>query len=128
MRPDWSRWFRAPFRLLVIHTVLILASMLALFWDWTDFTPQPFDCVYLPFLLFSGPIVYGVGHVAMHGVDPFIAVGDTEAIRMAWNLIPGFVCLILGGIQWWLIESAYIFLRRRSLTGDCYAEHIDQSI
>ncbi len=112
-RLSWSGWFRAPFRLLLIHTALIMVSMLALYWGWTDFTPQPYDCVYLPYLCFSGPIVYGVGHFAMHRVDRFIAVGDTEAIRIAWNLIPGLTCLVLGGIQWWLIECAYIRLRRR---------------
>jgi hypothetical protein len=51
----------------------------------------------------------------MHRVDPFIAVGDAESIRIAWNLIPGFTCLILGRIQWWLIESPYILIRRRML-------------
>jgi hypothetical protein len=77
--------------------------------DWTDFTPQPYDCVYLPYLILSGPIVYGVGHTAMHRVDLFISVDDTATIRTAWNLIPGIVCLMLGGIQWWLIELAYIW-------------------
>ena len=86
--------------------------MLALYWDWTDFTPQPYDCVYLPYLLLSGPAVYGVGHVAMHRVDSFVSVDDVVAIRVAWNLIPGSVCLILGGLQWWLIESVYIRIRR----------------
>ena len=88
--------------------------MLALHLDWTDFTPQPYDCVYLPYLVLSGPIVYGVGHVAMHRVDPFTSVDDTATIRIAWNLIPGSVCLILGGLQWWLIESIYSQLRRRT--------------
>jgi hypothetical protein len=112
-RPDWGRWFRAPYRLLVVHTLLIVAFMLTLYLDWTDFTAQPYDCVYLPYFFISGPIVHGVGHVAMHRVDPFISVDDTARIRIAWNLIPGTVCLILGGFQWWLIELAYIWLRRR---------------
>jgi hypothetical protein len=46
-RPAWRRWFRAPYRLLVIHTLLILAFMLTLYVDWTDFTPQPYDCIWL---------------------------------------------------------------------------------
>jgi hypothetical protein len=112
-RPARAQWFRGPHRLLIIHTVLISIFMLALYLDWTDFTPQPYDCIYLPYLLLSGPIVYGMGHFAMHLVDPFIAVHDIATIRIAWNLIPGAVCLILGGIQWWLIESAYIRLRRK---------------
>jgi hypothetical protein len=112
-RPVWCRWFRAPYRLLVLHTALILVFMLALYWDWTDFTPQPYDCVYLPYLFLSGPIVYGVGHNALHRVDPFISVDDTATIRIVWNLIPGSVCLILGGIQWWLIEVVTVWLWRR---------------
>jgi hypothetical protein len=87
--------------------------MLALYWSWTDFTPQPYDCVYIPYLFISGPVVYGIGHVAMHRVDPLIAVDDTESVRLAWNLIPGSVCLVLGGIQWWLIEVAYIWVSRK---------------
>jgi hypothetical protein len=101
-------------RLPIVHTLLILAFMLALYAGWTDFTPQPYDCVYLPYLILSGPIVYGVGHVAMHRVDPLISVDDIATIRIAWNLIPGSVCLILGGLQWWLIEWVYSRLRRRS--------------
>jgi hypothetical protein len=112
-----GKWFRAPYRLLLVHSVLILVFMLTLYLDWTDFTPQPYDCVYLPYLILSGPIVYGVGHFAMHRADPFISVGDTKTIRIAWNLIPGTACLILGGTQWWLIESAYILLRRRFSIG-----------
>jgi hypothetical protein len=109
-----GRWFRAPYRLLIVHTALILVFMLTLYVGWTDFTPQPYDCVYLPYLVASGPIVYGVGHVAMHHVDRLISVDDTATTRIAWNLIPGGVCLLLGGMQYWLIESAYIWLRQRS--------------
>jgi hypothetical protein len=48
-RPDWGRWFRAPYRLLVVHTLLMLAFMLILYLDWTDFTAQPYDCIDLPY-------------------------------------------------------------------------------
>jgi hypothetical protein len=27
---------------------------------------------------------------------------------VAWNLIPGSVCLVLGGFQWWLIVVFYL--------------------
>ena len=39
-RPDCGRWFRAPYRLLVVHTLLIVAFMLTFYLDWTDFSPQ----------------------------------------------------------------------------------------
>jgi hypothetical protein len=110
----WGRWFRSPYRLPIVHTAFILVFMLALYVDWTDFTPQPYDCVYLPYLILSGPIVNGVGHVAMHRMDAFISDDDIATIRIVWNLIPGSVCLILGGLQWWFIEWIYSRLRRGS--------------
>jgi hypothetical protein len=111
LRVAWKRWFQAPYRLPILHTALNLAVMLGLYWDWTDFSAQPYDCVYLPYVFISGPIVYGMGHVAMHYVDPLLSVDDIQTIRIAWNLIPGFFCLTLGGIQWWLIEMLYIRVR-----------------
>ena len=102
-------------RLVIIHTALILAFMLALDRGWTDFAPIPYDCFYPPYFFISGPIVYGVAHYAQHRVDPFISVDDIGAIRLVWNRIPGTVCLILGGIQWWLIELAYVNLRRQTM-------------
>jgi hypothetical protein len=109
-----SRWFRAPYRLPIIHTVLILASMLALLAGWTDFSPFPFDCVYPPYFFLSGPIVHAASHVAQHSFDRCLSPGDVHSIRLAWNLIPGSVCLVLGGVQWWLIEVVYLRIRRRA--------------
>ena len=113
-RPGLTRWFRAPFRLLIIHSVLILAAMFALLGRWTDFGPLPFDCVYPPYIFLSGPIVHAAAHSVQHAFDSFIATDDVNSIRLAWNLIPGSVCLILGGVQWWLIESGYQRIRARA--------------
>ena len=108
-----ARWFRPPFRLFIIHTALILIFMLALLAGLTDFTPLPYDCVYVPYLFISGPVVYGVAHCIQHAFDPCLTPGDVDAIRRAWNLIPGSVCLVLGGVQWWVIEVVYVRVRRR---------------
>ena len=113
-----ARWFRPPFRLAAVHSVLILFFMLALHQGWTDFPQGPYDCVYLPYLFLSGPVVHLVAHAAQHRADAMIDTSDVNSIRLAWNVIPGFVCLILGGIQWWLVESAYMsWLRRLSGRG-----------
>jgi hypothetical protein len=104
------RWFRAPYRLLIINTALILIFMFTLERGWTDFGPFPFDCMYPPFLLISGPIVHVVAHGVQHRMDRYLSPGDLGTIRLVWNVVPGSVCLILGGIQWWLVELAYIRL------------------
>ena len=44
-RLAWDQWFRSPYRRPIVHTMLILAFMLALDLDWTDFTPQPYDAI-----------------------------------------------------------------------------------
>jgi hypothetical protein len=108
-------WFRGPYRLLIIHTALILFFMFALLLGWTDFlSPMPYDCFYPPYLFISGPLVYFVAHDIQHAFDPLVSPGDVKSIRVAWSLIPGSVCLILGGVQWWLIELVYFRIRRRS--------------
>ncbi|QEH35596.1 hypothetical protein OJF2_41490 [Aquisphaera giovannonii] len=112
-----ARWFRAPFRLPAIHTVLILSFMLSLLLGWTDFPSGPYDCVYAPYFFLSGPAVHSVAHAAQHRADAFLSPSDTESIRLAWNVIPGSICLVLGGIQWWLVESTYVWLRQRRRGG-----------
>jgi hypothetical protein len=114
LRQVRGQWFRAPFRLLIVHTALITAFMLALLAGWTDFLcPMPYDCVYPAYLFISGPFVYGVAHGIQHEFDPLMAPDDVRSIRVAWSLIPGSVCLVLGGVQWLLIEVVYLRIRRR---------------
>lgn len=90
--------------------------MFALLAGWTDFGPIPFDCVYPPYLFISGPIVHVAAHAVQHAFDPRLAPDDVASLRLAWNLIPGSVCLILGGFQWWLVEVVYLRIRRRPRT------------
>lgn len=91
--------FNAPYILLVLHTVLILLSMFCLSQRWF-LTPLPYDCVYLPFLIVSGPIVYFVAHYVQHASEIFF---NTDQVMIAWNVLPGMICLVLGGIQWYFI-------------------------
>ncbi len=101
--------FVAPYRLLVIHTALILLFMFTLSQRWY-LTDIPYDCFYLPFFVASGPGVYLVAHFAQHA---FEVLCGPDQVMMAWNLVPGTVCIILGGLQWLGIESLFLGIRDR---------------
>jgi hypothetical protein len=98
-----------PQKLVAVHTTLILASMFAL-WNGWFLTPLPYDCVYIPFLIFSGPIVYFVAHFLQHASEVFL---NPSQVMIAWNLVPGTVCLILGGTQWYFIGCWLSSVSRR---------------
>lgn len=100
--------FEPPYRLLVIHTLLILAFMLTLSQKWF-LTNIPFDCFYVPFFVVSGPIVYLIAHMIQHFSEMFFT---PDQVMIAWNSVPGTVCLVLGGLQWWIIESLYVNWRK----------------
>src|SRR4030095_393457 len=93
--------FVSPYPLLIIHTALILLFMFTLSQRWF-LTDVPYDCFYLPFFLVSGPLVYFIAHFAQHASE--VLVGPDQ-VMSAWNVVPGIVCLVLGGLQWFGIES-----------------------
>ena len=105
-----------PQTVVIVHTVLILASMVALWNRWL-LTPLPYDCIYVPFLVISGPFVYFVAHYLQHVSEAFLR---PEQVMIAWNVVPGVVCIILGGIQWYFAASflAAIFRRRKTSPGE----------
>ena len=100
---------RAPFRLAAVHTVLILLFMGTLSQRWF-LCDTPYDCSYVPFLLASGPFVYVLAHMAQHRAEVFFT---PEQVMIAWNLVPGLICLVLGGAQWVLIETIVIKVCKR---------------
>ncbi|MEX2214144.1 MAG: hypothetical protein WD768_08455 [Phycisphaeraceae bacterium] len=97
---------RCPYRLLTIHTALILFFMFTLSQRWF-LEETPYDCFYLPFILTSGPVVYFIAHDVQHFSERFFT---PEQVMISWNLVPGMVCLILGGLQWYLIERFFMYL------------------
>ena len=101
-------YFEPPYRLLIIHTVLILVFMITLSQKWF-LTSIPYDCFYVPFLIASGPVVYIFAHLIQHFSETFFT---PDQVMIAWNIIPGIVCLVLGGLQWWLIESLFVNRRK----------------
>lgn len=96
-----KRIFRAPFRLAIIHTGLIIIFMFTLSQRWF-LGDIPFDCFYVPFLITSGPLVYFLAHMAQHRVEGLFT---PEQVMIPWDIIPGTICLILGGLQWILLEG-----------------------
>ena len=103
--------------LVTVHTVLVLGFMLIS--SRRLFASIPFDCVYEPYFWLSGPIVHTVAHAVQHLVEGWFL---PEHLMLAWNVVPGLVCLILGGIQYWLLESWFIRRRRRALASDGMAD------
>jgi len=101
--------FVPPFRLVIIHTVLILVFMFTLSQRWF-LTNIPYDCFYLPFFIVSGPLVYFIAHFAQHASEVFFS---PDQVIIAWDLVPGTVCLVLGGLQWWGVESFLLGIHQR---------------
>ena len=98
-----------PYRFLTIHTVLILLCMIS-FYNRLFLTDIPFDCFYVPFFLVSGPFIYIIAHFAQHLSEPYFNV---KQIDICWNIIPGTICFILGGIQWLGIEILYLSAKNK---------------
>lgn len=80
-------------------------------WRGWFLTDTPYDCFYLPFLLTSGPIVYFVAHYLQHFSEHLFP--PSHSVMLPWNVVPGLVCLVLGGIQWWLIGHLWLRFRER---------------
>ena len=65
--------------------------------------------IYIPFLVTSGPLVYFLAHMVQHQSEGFFT---PEQVMISWNLVPGTICLVLGGLQWFLIEWLWIRIKR----------------
>jgi len=104
-----------PWKLVVIHSTLILLFMFTL-WNRWFITNIPFDCFYAPFFITSGPLVYSIAHYIQHWSEQFFPAHDS--VFLAWDLVPGSVCLILGGLQWWCIGWLWLRFHARRLHRD----------
>jgi hypothetical protein len=99
-----------PWKLVIIHSGLILLFMFTL-WNRWFVTDIPFDCFYAPFFFTSGPLVYSVAHYLQHWSEHLFS--PDASVFLPWDLVPGVVCLILGGVQWWCIGHLWLRFRRR---------------
>jgi len=96
-----------PVRLVALHTVAVLFFMFTLYKRWF-LTDIPYDCFYTPFFVVSGPVVYFFAHYLQHYSERFFSPAD---VMIPWNLVPGTVCIILGGLQWWFIGRVWLWFR-----------------
>lgn len=101
-------YLEPPYRLLVIHTLLILIFMIAMSQK-RFLTDIPYDCFYGPFFFVSGPVVYLIAHQIQHFSERFFT---PDQVMIAWNIVPGTVCILLGGLQWWFIEWLFVNWRK----------------
>ncbi len=99
-----------PWTLVLLHSALIVLFMFTL-WNRWFLTDIPFDCFYAPFLLTSGPVVYSIAHYVQHWSENFFS--RDASVFLPWDVVPGIVCLVLGGIQWWCIGRLWLWFRAR---------------
>ena len=105
-----------PWKLVSIHSTLILLFMFTLWRRWF-LLDIPFDDFYAPFFFTSGPIVYFIAWWLQHWSEPLFPVGTSA--MMSWNLVPGCVCLLLGGVQWYWIGRLWMWSQRSRVVGAC---------
>lgn len=101
-----------PWKLIVLHSALIVLFMFTLWKRWF-ITDIPFDSFYAPFFFTSGPLVYFVAHFLQLWSEHLLPAD--ASVFLPWDVIPGVVCLILGGIQWWCIGRLWLWFRTRRL-------------
>jgi hypothetical protein len=99
-----------PVKLVILHSALIVLFMFTL-WNRWFLTNIPFDCFYAPFFFASGPVVYFLAHYLQHWSERLFS--PNASIFLPWGVVPGVVCLILGGVQWWYIGRLWLWFRRR---------------
>lgn len=98
-----------PWKLVTIHSALIALFMLTLSRRWLV-TDIPFDDFYAPFFFTSGPLVYFIAWWLQHWSEHLFTAGTS--VMVTWDVIPGCVCLVLGGIQWYWMGRLWMRFRR----------------
>ena len=99
-----------PAKLVILHSVLIVLFMFTLWKRWF-ITDIPFEDFYAPFFFTSGPLVYFVAHYLQLWSEQFFPAH--ASVFLPWDIVPGVVCLILGGVQWWFIGRLWLWFRAR---------------
>ena len=110
-----------PSNLVILHSSLIVLFMFALRNRWFV-TDIPFESFYAPFFFTSGPVVYFVAHFLQLRSEQFFPAH--ASVFLLWDVIPGVVCLILGGIQWWCIGRLWLWFHMRRVShASSYGTH-----
>jgi hypothetical protein len=113
---------RGPRVAIAIHSAAVL--LVALLHPWLVPAP-PYDDVLPGFLCVSGPVYLWAGQVSQR-VFPLIQgyVPREYAGCVAVAYLPGFFCMIFGGVQWYVLGVAVAAMRRLAgptLPGLCAA-------
>ena len=111
LRWRWPR-LSLPLSLVMSHTILLLICV-ALFPTGIFFDEPPFDDLYFGYFLFPGVHLYIVAGKIIEPLQPLVgrmSPGYWGAI-VYLVILPGLVCAVLGGVQWYLIGKIVEWLR-----------------
>jgi hypothetical protein len=99
-----------PGKLVVVHTLIILAAM-ALYPTEIFIPAPPFDDIYSIYFLVPGLHIMLIGMQVSHLLFPWLLtlMSHYAASILCIVFIPGVVGIILGGVQWYFIGK-FIFL------------------
>ena len=103
LRWRWPR-LSLPLSLAVSHTILLLICV-ALCPTGIFFGEPPVDDLYLGYYLFPGVHLYFVAGKIIEPLEPLVGrlLPDFWGSILYLVILPGFVCAVLGGAQWYLI-------------------------
>ena len=101
-----------PVKLVVIHTLIILVAM-ALYPTDIFIPNAPYDDVYSIYVFVPGIHIYMIGVQLSHQLFPWLLTKMSHYAASVFCIvfIPGVVGILVGGLQWYLIGKAIIFIR-----------------
>ena len=113
LRWQWP-YLSLAFSLVLSHTCLLLICA-ALFPTGIFFAPPPVDDLYGGYFLFPGVHLYLLAGKIIEPLQPFVGriMPDYWGAILDIVILPGLVCAILGGVQWYLIGKAVERFRTR---------------
>jgi hypothetical protein len=111
------RWRREhlsfPLSLVISHTIL-LSVCVALCPTGIFFADRPFDELYLGYYLFPGVHLYFLASMIIRPLEPlFLRMPEFLGAVMYLLIVPGLICGVLGGGQWYLIGKLVEWIRAR---------------
>lgn len=102
---------KGPLWIVAVHSGLVV--LLALLSPWLV-APPPYDDVYPCFLCTTGPIYFYAAKFSFWlapTMEPYLPPRLFGYLLIVY--LPGFVCLIFGGAQWYLLSVAVVAVKRR---------------
>lgn len=102
-----------PVKLVVIHTLIIVAAM-ALYPTGIFISQPPFDDVYIIYVIAPGIHIYMLGLALSAYLFPLFStvMSRYAASVLCIVFIPGLTGIIVGGLQWYFIGKLILLFRR----------------